>query len=561
MDEYLTILVVDDDELDRLAVRRSLGAVAFAATLHEAATAEGALAALEGGLPDCVLLDYRLPDRDGLDLLLEIRRRGLTTPVIMLTGQGDEQLVVSLMKAGASDYLSKGALTGEQLAQRIRNAVRVQRAEAYAQSAERALQASAERLRLLAEASELLSASLDTSALTTSLVRLVTAATADWAAIDLLTAEGELARAAAGPAPDDAQPGEGGAQALGCDTAGLPVAVLRAGQAQIWPRPLGAPEAETPDWLRHRAAGVASVLCVPLPARERVLGTLTLVRLRPRPVFSAEDLSLARDLGRRAAMAFDNAALYDEARSAIQIRDVFLSVASHELKTPLASLYGNVQLLERRMLREGTLSERDRRVLRVVIEQSQRLDKMVTALLDTSRLQAGQLSVERLPLDLVALIRQLAEEVRPSLDQHQLALELVDKAYVLGDAVRLHQVFQNLMHNAVKYSPAGGRITIQMSVDGQAVRVAISDEGIGIPKEALPRLFRRYYRAENAQQSQIGGIGLGLYVVYEIVHLHGGSVEVASVEGQGSTFTVLLPLANAQNHAMLAADMDALRPA
>jgi PAS domain S-box-containing protein len=250
-----------------------------------------------------------------------------------------------------------------------------------------------------------------------------------------------------------------------------------------------------------------------------------------------------RDITERHLIEEDRARLYREAQAAVRLRDAFFSIAAHELKTPLTSLLGQVQLLQRRGEREGTLNERDRRTVGVVAEQATRLNRMVTALLDISRIELGRLSIERAPLDLVALARRVVDEIRPTLTQH--TLECVAPGGpipIAGDALRLEQVLQNLIGNAVKYSPAGGVVSVRVDQRATHARVTVHDRGIGIPPAALPQLFQRFYRASNADERHFPGLGIGLYVVKEIVELHGGAVSVESEEGQGSAFTIELPL-------------------
>lgn len=160
MEEQLAILIIDDDMLDRMAVRRALRAAGVAGRVAEADSSGAALALLDQGAFDCILLDYLLPPTDGLTVLRELRARGVTTPIIVLTGQGDERVAVELMKAGASDYLTKEDLAPERLAHSIRSGVRVQRAEVREAQARAE---SLERMRFLAEASRRLAASLDSA--------------------------------------------------------------------------------------------------------------------------------------------------------------------------------------------------------------------------------------------------------------------------------------------------------------------------------------------------------------------------------------------------------------
>ncbi len=137
----------------------------------------------------------------------------------------------------------------------------------------------------------------------------------------------------------------------------------------------------------------------------------------------------------------------------------------------------------------------------------------------------------------------VVEDVRPTLTQHTLTCSLMDMPLMIeGDELRLEQVLQNLLSNAIKYSPAGGPITARVEQQGGTVCVAVADQGLGIPQDAIPQLFQRFYRAANVDAGSIKGLGIGLYVVKEIVTLHGGAVRVDSVEGIGSTFTISLPL-------------------
>jgi PAS domain S-box-containing protein len=226
-----------------------------------------------------------------------------------------------------------------------------------------------------------------------------------------------------------------------------------------------------------------------------------------------------------------------------RMRDSFLTVLAHELRTPLTSLLGNAEIVLRRGQREGSLSERDQRNMKVIINQATRLNDMISLQLDISRLHTGQLQIERMPLDVGVIAQQVVEEFLPTATAHTLTYAGSDQPLLVeGNALRLIQVLQNLVQNAIKYSPAGGAVRLQVEQHDTAVRIAVSDTGIGIPQAELPHLFQRFYRASNVDERQISGLGVGLYVVRELVTLHGGSIDVVSEEGQGSTFTITLPL-------------------
>jgi signal transduction histidine kinase len=291
--------------------------------------------------------------------------------------------------------------------------------------------------------------------------------------------------------------------------------------------------------------GFKSSMIVPLNAGGRTIGDLALVSAESGRRFTEDDLAIAQELAARCALAVDNARLYAEAQDAIRLRDEFLAIASHELRTPLTGLLGNVELLERRAGRDQVEPARLQRTAGTIRDQAHRLQRLVNQLLELSRIQTGLFAIERRPLDLAVLLRSVAEELRPALRQHQLNLEDVAEPLIVeGDQHALEQVFHNLLGNSIKYSPRGGPIDVCIERRDGFASVAISDRGIGIPNEAVSNIFQRFYRAANVRGDQISGFGLGLYLVKEIVSRHDGEVTAFSTEGEGSTFTVRLPLSS-----------------
>jgi len=416
-----------------------------------------------------------------------------------------------------------------------------------------------EALRFLTEASSRLASSLDYDIILQHIARLAVPYIADICVVDLLE-EGDTLRRVAVAHYDEAQepllyealqrhsPARG-------DTS--PVwQVLQTGQTLQLPDQPGAfitTYAQGDHLLSatHAAEPHHAALLVPLQAHERMLGVMAFRLAGEKRPFDANDVALAEELVRRAALAIDNARLYREAQAAIQVRNQFLSIAAHELKNPLTSLLGQTHLLQRRLSRNGNLSERDLRALQVIANQSQRLNTMIGTMLDISRIETGQLQIMRAPVDLCALARQVVDEVQPMLEQHTVVCVTPEAALIIeGDDNRLYQVLQNLIGNAIKYSPVGGSITVCVEQRGAQACVSIRDQGIGIPADMLMHVFQRFYRAANVEAHQIKGMGIGLYVVQEIVSLHGGDVTVESQEGAGSTFTVCLPLATHQPAAL-----------
>ena len=542
MHDQLSLLVIDDDALDRMAVQRALRSAQLDYKLTEAFDRASALDALDQASFDVILLDYRLPGSDGMALLRETRERGISTPIVMLTGQGDEQLAIELLRAGATDYLPKSAVSPDVLNQSIQRALRLHRAERIAAQAESALRKAADRQRFLAEASQYLVESLDTTTILERLVDISTRAFADGSVVYLLD-QVKFNRAAT--TARDQQLAHKLEQIEIGEVAGSDAErIVLALQSRIYVIDSQQPiDRSDPFLAAFAAVGACSLLVVPLTVRGQALGALAFISIDPTKFYTTDDQVIAEELAHRTTVALDNARLYREAQEAVRVRDAFLSVAAHELKTPLTTLYGNVQLLQRRSQRDGTLGERDQRSLKIIFEQTARLNKMISALLDLSRLQMGQFTIQPTQLDLVTLAQRVVDELQPSLDRHTVTLLGAEQPlFVMGDELRLEQVLQNLIQNAIKYSPAGGNVVIQLARTGDQLLIVISDQGIGIPQTSMPNLFSRFFRASNVHEHRISGIGVGLYVVNEIVTLHGGQISVESTEGVGTTFTVSLPV-------------------
>jgi PAS domain S-box-containing protein len=288
---------------------------------------------------------------------------------------------------------------------------------------------------------------------------------------------------------------------------------------------------------------VVSYMAVPVISRSgEVLGGLFFGHPDP-DIFSERAERIAGGLAAQTAIALDNAHLFRQAQAAARLRDQFLSIASHELKTPLTALLGYAQLLERRTAQEGLLPARDQHALGVIVAQATRLSKLIATLLDISRIDQGQLKLNQTLLDIAGLVWRVAADIQPALERHNLVYDMPSQPlWIKGDELRLEQVLHNLIDNAVKYSPKGGTITIDIRQSDDYARLVIADEGMGIPEQALPLLFQRFYRADNVDDQHISGVGIGLYIVQEIVTLHGGIIKVESVEQHGSTFTICLPL-------------------
>lgn len=231
-----------------------------------------------------------------------------------------------------------------------------------------------------------------------------------------------------------------------------------------------------------------------------------------------------------------------EAEDAVSQRDIFLSVASHELKTPLTSLLGYTQLMIKQMNREGKIdAERSDKALHIVSEQSKKIARLINQLLDVSRVQTGSLALDKQPVDLARLVTDLATSVQSGTNRHEITLSVPEVLEVVVDPVRLEQVLTNLLDNAIKFSPEGGRIDLMIAEpNSKFVQLAVRDYGLGVPPEHRAGIFDRFYQAHKS--GKFGGMGLGLYVSKEIVELHGGEIAVEFPEGGGTRFVVTLPV-------------------
>jgi signal transduction histidine kinase len=229
------------------------------------------------------------------------------------------------------------------------------------------------------------------------------------------------------------------------------------------------------------------------------------------------------------------------AETAVQARETFLSVAAHELKTPLTTLLGHTFLLQRTR-QANSLTPIQLGAVLAIDQQARRLNTLIDTVLDVTRSQQGRLQIEVQRLELTELVRQVVDELRPMLERHTLDVHLpAETITVLGDEIRLTQVLNNLLNNAIKYSPLGGTVDLSLKRNEEWISITVRDEGIGIPQADLARLFQPFFRAANVDPKKISGFGLGLHTVHDIVTLHGGTITAESTEGQGSVFTVRLP--------------------
>jgi signal transduction histidine kinase len=214
-------------------------------------------------------------------------------------------------------------------------------------------------------------------------------------------------------------------------------------------------------------------------------------------------------------------------------------MASHELRNHLAALKLQTTLLRRQLAKQGTLDQAP--ALARMEVQINKVTRLVDELLDVSKIQAGSLEYVRETVDLDALLQEIIDTLQQTSPSHTLVVRGTVGTSLIGDPDRFGQVFINLISNAIKYSPDAETVEIDLSTSPEMVTVRVRDHGLGIPREQRDRIFDRFYRVSGPKQRAISGLGMGLYIVAEIVKHHGGSITVDSTVGKGSTFTVTLP--------------------
>jgi signal transduction histidine kinase len=400
--------------------------------------------------------------------------------------------------------------------------------------------------RFLAQASSTLASSLEVEATLVAVPALAVPVLADWCALAVLEADDTIHRVAA-PHADPALASSLEEllrrYPLDWDSPWITVDVLRTGRPELvahvsdeWL------EARVVDAEHHqllRQLGVDSLVSVPLMARERVIGALTMARTGTRRPFDEGDLAIARDLGLRAALAVDSARLYRAAQRATRERDVVLGVVSHDLRNPLSAI-----AMCATVLRESPPeSAPERRVLADTIHESAEwMQRLMRDLLDVAAIEAGGLSLERREEDVGAIMQRLRSTFEhPAADARlTLGVDVAPGARtIMADAGRVLQVLANLVGNAVKFTEPGGTVAVRAEPSGHDVRFSVADTGPGIPAEHLPRVFELYWHARHTGRRR--GSGYGLAIARGLVEAHGGRIWVESTPGVGSTFFFTVP--------------------
>jgi signal transduction histidine kinase len=516
-----------------------------------------------------ILLDVNMPGMSGIETASLIRKRNRSAhiPIIFITADYSDDAMAQGYALGAVDYILSPVVP-EILQAKVKVFVdlyllaqqaKQQAQERIALAEEKVARAAAEqatyRLSFLAQASIALAGSLDPGAITRELAGLCVPFLADVCALTLAAEQGGSASTLVVWMSLDPQQGLLHRSVPGAGIGWLDDAIERVlmtgTPVSFNADSIKAASSRSKDSLRagHLGAGVdftvSDLLIVPLSARGRTLGALSLGAGPSGRELDSDALSMATDLAGRGAIALDNARLYAKIQEEDRRKDEFLAMLAHELRNPLAPISNAVHILQ--------ISDKDPAkrewATEVIGRQLRQLVRMVDDLLDVSRITRGKIELKIETIDAAKVVAAAVETSRPLIDAFEHALTILlppEPLGVKGDFARVAQILANLMNNAAKYTDKGGRISLTAAREGPDVIFRVRDTGKGIPRELLLHIFEPFTQIDRTLDRAQGGLGIGLTLVRRLVELQGGRV-FASSEGldRGSEFTVSLPAADA----------------
>ncbi|MFC6999305.1 hybrid sensor histidine kinase/response regulator [Rufibacter roseus] len=495
MEPVIKLLIVDDDEVDRMIIKRSLRSAKLNTEIHTAITGAEALEALQKQTYDFIFIDFMLPDMNGLELLQKIREREITTPVQIVTSQGDERLAVEAIKTGASDYLPKTLLTPEGISQSIRSAIRLHQIEQERRQTQQQLKHTQEQLETVITGAPIILWAIDTNGVITmsrgkglSLIGKKDGDSLGHSIYDLYKEYNII---------------------ISCIQRTLKGIESKC-TTQI-----------SDTWFD----------CLFLPTfneKGEVTGVIGVSYDITERIKTEQELEKAKDTALKMA----------------QVKEQFLANMSHEIRTPMNGILGLTEVLAK-----TNLNDHQRDYLKAISTSANNLMIIINDLLDFSKIEAGKITLEIIPFELRQLLKQLLDilEIRAKERKNILKLMLDDDIpqYVMGDPFRLSQILNNLVGNAIKFTE-NGSIRVSVEVVSKVkdlfdIEFTIKDSGIGIPQEKLESIFDKFTQGSSDTTRRFGGTGLGLSIAKELVEVQGGQISVKSEVGKGSTFKFNLP--------------------
>ena len=530
----IKVLLVEDNRGDARLLREALGESAGARfeLAHVERHAE-ALRRLEEEAFAIVLLDLSLPDAQGLDTVLKVHARVSHLPIVVLTGTENDELAAEALRKGAQDYLVKGKVDGNLLARSIRYAIERKHAEEE-------IQQNLRRLKALQEIERAMS-TLDLRTVLDVLLKKIDSLVPHSATTVRLynKSTGLLEPIACHNVSEEEWKSEawrGGR--------GVPNFVFQTRSPWMAPNVQSDPRLRDPEFFRRN--GLVSYLGLPLIAKDEILGVLSFYT-KEEHNFTDQEIEFLSTLADQAAIAIHNSQLFEEVSSsrdameqANKIKEEFLSVMSHELRTPLNAILGYTEMVRDGM--QGPVNAQQQRCLEKVLTRTQELLMMINGILQVTSMEAPR-KTHMQPVNLSDFLDDLRSTYEfPSDRQVQLHWEYCDLPMFETDAEKLRHILQNLINNAVKFTPKGHvAVSARYVPERHRMEFKVCDTGIGIPPEKLPIIFDKFRQVDSSETRLYGGVGLGLYIVKQYVEALGGKIDVQSTPGVGTAFTVTLP--------------------
>lgn len=549
-DRKARILVVDDEDQVVQIFRDLLTQQGYDVVSCD--NGDDAITMVTTGSFDLVLTDINLPGVDGLEVVRAAKAADKDTVVILITGYASTTTAIDALRQGAYDYITKpfdlwetakaierGLESRNLILENRRLIVELERANAELQEHEEILRRKVERatyrLGTLYEAGKAMSLSLSLQATCDVVVAQAARVTGARACLLFLHDQGSdefEAIAGIGLTPDRYQKLR---YAMGVGFHGQVVQSAEPALVTGIAEAVGVEEVLA-------ALHAESALIVPLLSNESVIGTITAVNLAEGAEFTADDAEGLKMLASQAAIAVTNAILYERTKELDRLKSEFVAVVSHEVRTPLTSINGSLELLGDERFHKLPAPQKE--LLAICQANTQRLISLINDILDFSKLESSRLSLNFERIDVGRVLVEAAENIRSLAASRGVELEVkIDPSAgaLEADPMRIGQVATNLIGNAIKFSPDKGRVEVFASGDSATVTISVKDYGKGIAQRDLNRLFQRFAQLDSSTTRKAGGTGLGLVISKGIVEQHGGKIWVESALGRGSTFSFSLP--------------------
>lgn len=502
MNTAIKLLVLDDDEVDRLQLKKALRSCGFTCKLTECEDANSIIDMAYKISFDCIFLDYLLPGENGLQLVKKIREADIKTPVVIITSHGNESIAVELMKSGASDYIIKNEISGQSLGQILRNVFRTRKIEQEREKAEMALKISESRLAEAQRIAKIGNWEYD-----------IAANTVYWSS--------EMYKIF-GLSPEDFIPTTDNYLCY------IPTEDRNLIKAKAAEALQG--QSFNTDFQIATASGVkytnsqSYVLTGEDKKAKKIIGTLQDITERK---LAEQEIQKAREL----------------AEKSMKVREIFLANMSHEIRTPMNAVLGFTRLLY-----ETKLSEEQKGFIDAIHFSGENLLVIINDILDLSKIRSGKMLVDICEFNLDELVTGIISILKPKAIEKglQLCYKISQDlpSIVKGDPVRLNQVLTNLISNAIKFTEKGG---VYLDIDATGIEekefiieFSVRDTGIGIPEDKQAIIFENFVQSSSDTARKYGGTGLGLTIVKNLVELQDGKIILVSKPGHGSTFTVHL---------------------